>query len=83
MGLNGTGMLQMAVSREMTKRGFNASKSADSRTSNDIAGESLDNDRASLSPPQVYGHRKKLTDLKIDLNFVPYLFSKQKIWKRC
>lgn len=71
MGLNGTGILQMAVSREMTKRGFNASKSADSRTSNDIAGESLDNDRASLSPPQVYGHRKKLTDLKIDLNFVP------------
>ncbi|XP_032780386.2 kinesin-like protein KIF12 [Daphnia magna] len=37
MGLNGTGILPMEVSREMTKRGFNASKSADSRTSNDIA----------------------------------------------
>lgn len=61
----------MAVSREMTKRGFNASKSADFRTNNDGKGESLDTDPASLSPPQVYGHRKKLTDLKIDLNYMP------------
>ncbi len=61
----------MAVSREMTKRGFNASKSAEART-NDSNGDSPDEPVApSLSPPQVFGQRKKLTDLKIDFNFVP------------
>ena len=53
----------------MTKRGFNASKSSEIRI--DDNGDNLNLDPAMLSPPQVYGHRKKLTDLKIDMNFVP------------
>lgn len=61
----------MTVSKEMTKRGFNASKSADNKINDDNNGDSLNLDPAMLSPPQVYGHRKKLTDLKIDMNFVP------------
>ena len=62
----------MTVSKEMSKRGFNASKSAETRI-NDDNGDGLNSDPAIiLSPPQVlYGHRKKLTDLKIDMNFVP------------
>lgn len=56
----------------MTKRGFNASKSAEADRINDNADSSMTNGAvATLSPPQVYGQRKKLTDLKIDFNFVP------------
>lgn len=61
----------MTVSKEMTKRGFNASKSADNKINDDNNSDSLNLDPSMLSPPQVYGHRKKLTDLKIDMNFVP------------
>ena len=61
----------MTVSREMNKRGFNTSKSADART-NDSNGDCPDDPVApSLSPPQVFGQRTKLTDLNIDFNFVP------------
>lgn len=59
----------MAISREMTKRGFNTSKSADSRNGDDIDLPEVGS--LSLSPPQVCGQRKKLNDLKIDNNFIP------------
>lgn len=59
----------MAISREMTKRGFSTSKSADSRTGDECDLPEVGS--LSLSPPQVYGQRKKLNDLKIDNNFVP------------
>lgn len=59
----------------MTMRGFSSSKSAEAnRTNNTTDEESPDSSNgtsASLTPPQVFGHRKKLTDLKIDFNFVP------------
>ena len=71
-------LFQLAVSKEMNKRGFYSSsgKSADTRSSgNGDAEESLDNDneesQQALSPPQTNGQRKKISDLKIDLNFVP------------
>lgn len=67
----------MAVSREMTKRGFNSSsKSADARTGGEIDLPELA--PLPLSPPQVYGQRKKLTDLKIDYSFVPKISKMKK-----
>ena len=58
----------------MNKRGFYSSggKSTDARISNSNADESLDNeDTQTISPPQTNGQRKKISDLKIDLNFIP------------
>ena len=77
VNFNRLSFLQLAVSREMNKRGFYTSsgKSADTRSSgNGDVEESIDNDNEdsqTLSPPQTNGQRKKITDLKIDLNFVP------------
>lgn len=60
----------------MSKRGFNSStnsKSAESRSNNKMDGDDPDGSSAQTlsSTPLVNGQRKKLTDLKIDFNFVP------------
>lgn len=56
----------------MSKRGFNTntvSKSAEARSNK--TDDPNAEPSSPLSPPQGNGQRKRLTDLKIDFNFVP------------
>lgn len=60
---------QNCISKEMNRR-FSSSRSSESTRTDSNYPESPSSEER-LSPPQVYGVRKKLTDLKIEQNFVP------------